>query len=61
MLFPLFVTWKRSSASAPASGTQFFVTVTVGSAFSVFVMVQLPVSPRCSPLLSVQPDERVFV
>ena len=44
---PFRFTWKRSSALALPPG-QAFVTVTFGAALSVFVIVQLAVSPKCA-------------
>jgi len=40
------LTWKRSPAFAEPFGHD-FVTVTFGGALSVFVIVQLAVSPKC--------------
>ncbi|TML95389.1 MAG: hypothetical protein E6G03_08450 [Actinobacteria bacterium] len=42
---PLRLAWKRSPACALPPG-QDFVTVTFGAALSVFVIVQLAVSPK---------------
>ena len=39
-------TWKRSPTFALPSGHD-FVTVTLGAAFSVFVIVHVAVSPKC--------------
>ena len=58
-LVPLRFTWKRSPALALPFGHT-LVTVTFGAAFSVFVIVQVALSPKFASLPE-QPSLRLDV